>query len=163
MALGRIEELPKRVYLSVADGKIVHTTSDKKKEYFSFVEGKLEKIYKSERDFNGEKVLYWYVDLRGSKKELYTLSFPYRSGTFKSIVLCLASCPTLGFQDVKIEPYLKNGFTKVVVSVGGTRLDWVIKELPEVKEVLVGGQRIKDDSERMKLIEHYVEEIKKLL
>ena len=64
---------------------------------------------------------------------------------------------------MKIEPYLKNGFTKVVVSVGGTRLDWVIKELPEVKEVLVGGQRIKDDSERMKLIEHYVEEIKKLL
>lgn len=163
MALGQYSELPKRVYLSIAEGKVVHTTSDKKKEYYSYVEGRLERIYQRERDFNGEKVLYWYINLRGSKKELYSISLPYKSGTFKSIVLALASCSTLGLQDVKIEPYIKNNFTKVIVSVGGTRLDWVVKELPEVSEVLIAGQRVKDDTKRMELIEHYVDEINKLL
>ena len=106
--------------------------------------------------FNGETVLYWYVDLRGEKGELYSISLPYKSGTFKSIVLALASETAIALSTVKIEPYKKGDFTKVVVSSNGKRLDWVTKELPPVEELSIAGQRVKDDTRRMEYIESLV-------
>ena len=158
MGLGNIQEQPKRYYLGIAEGKIVHSTKEGKK-YYAFVEGSLERIYKQTRNFNGEEVLYWYIDLRGAKGELYTLSLPYKSGTFKSIVLSLASDEAIALSTVRIEPYEKNGFTKVVISSNGTKLDWVTKELPAVGEVLIAGQKVKDDTKRMEFIESVVASI----
>ena len=159
MGLGN-NERTRKYYLSIADGKVIHR-EDGKEESYSFVEGTLEAIYKRERSFNGETVLYWYVDLRGEKGELYSISLPYKSGTFKSIVLALASDTAIALSTVKIEPYKKGDFTKVVVSSNGKRLDWVTKELPPVEELSVAGQRVKDDSQRMRYIESLVDTINK--
>lgn len=158
MALGQYSDKPKKVYLGIAEGKLFHS-QDGKKEYFSYVDGSVERIYKQERNFNGETVLYWYIDLRGSKDELYSISLPYKSGTFKSIVLALASDTAIALSTVKIEPYQKEGFTKVVVSSNGKKLDWVTKQLPEVGEVYIAGQRVKDDTKRMEFIEQLVSTI----
>ena len=159
MGLGNIERT-RKYYLSIADGKVLHR-EDGKEESFSYVEGTLEAIYKRERTFKGETVLYWYVDLRGEKGELYSISLPYKSGTFKSIVLALASDSAVALSTVKIEPYKKGDYTKVVVSSNGRRLDWVTKELPAVEDILIAGQRVKDDTKRMAYIESLVDTINK--
>ena len=161
MALGKAEQT-KKYYLSISEGKIVHS-QDGRKEYYSFVEGELEKVYKMERTFNGETVLYWYIDIRGEKRDLYSISLPYKSGVFKSIILALANEPAIALSTIKIEPYKKGDYTKVVVYSNSERLDWITKELPEVKEVKVGGQTVKDDSERMAYIESLVNDINKKL
>ena len=80
MALGKSEQT-RKYYLSISEGKIVHS-QDGRKEYYSSVEGRLEKVYKMERTFKGETVLYWYVDIRGENGELYSISLPYKSGVF---------------------------------------------------------------------------------
>jgi len=159
MGLGN-NERTRKYYLSIADGKVVHREGGKEETY-SYVEGTLEAIYKRERDFRGESVLYWYVDLRGEKGELYSISLPYKSGTLKSIVLALASDTAIALSTVKIEPYKKGDFTKVVVSSNGKRLDWVTKELPPVEELSIAGQRVKDDTKRMLYIESLVDTINK--
>jgi hypothetical protein len=158
MALGQQEQRARRYYLTISDGQIVHSENGKK-EYYSYVEGTLEKIYKLERTFNGETVLYWYIDIRDEKGELYSISLPYKSGTFKSIVLALASEQAIALSTIKIEPYKKGEFTKVVVSSNGQRLDWIVKELPAVEEVFIAGERIKDDTKRMAYIYTLVEQI----
>lgn len=157
MALGRVEQRERIYYLSITNGKIVHTDKGKRNIY-AFVEGKLEGINLTERTFNGEKVPYWFINLRGEKGELFVISLPYKSGTFKSIVLALASEPTLG-KVVKVEPYERNGFTKVIVSLNDKRLDWVTKELPPVEEIQIAGQPVKDDTKRMEYITQLVEAV----
>lgn len=157
MALGRTtERKDKKYYLSITEGKIVHS-KEGEKIYYTYVEGTLERIYQLERTFNGEKVLYWYIDLRAGR-ELYSLALPYKSGSFKSIVLALASASTLEGV-VRIEPYERNGFTKVVVSLNGNRLDWITKELPPVESIKIAGQPVKDDTKRMEYICELVEAI----
>ena len=60
---------------------------------------------------------------------------------------------------VVIEPYERNGFTKVVVYSDGVKLDWVTKELPPLKEIEVAGKKYTDDRERMAFIESLAEEV----
>lgn len=159
MGLGKVDDVKgKRYYLTISDGRVVHNDNGQKK-YYSYVEGSLERIYQLERVFNGEKVLLWYLDIRGEKGELYSLSFPFKSGVFKSVVLSLASEPTIGLATIKIEPYVGGGFTKVVTSSNGKRLDWVTKELPAVDTVYIAGQPVKDDTKRMEFISSLVDKI----
>ena len=154
------EQQKKKIYLNVKDGHLVRRTEDGELRY-TFVSGAIENIYTKQRTFRGEAVTYWYIDMRDPDGELYCLGFSYRSNVFKSIVLSLASATNLN--DIKIEPYLKNGFEKVVVYEGDKRLDWAVKSLPAVEVVTVGGQQVKDDSKRMELVTELVEKIGKLI
>lgn len=156
--LGEETRRARRYYLTISDGQVVHSENGEKK-YYSFVEGKLEKIYKLERNFNGETVLYWYIDIRGEKDELYSLSLPFKSGVFKSIVLSLASEPTVALGTIKIEPYKKGDYTKVVTYCNVKKLDWIVKELPAVETIRIAGQPVKDDTKRMEYIESLVRQI----
>lgn len=150
-------------FLNFKDGKIVKRNGLILEE-FDFIEGSLEKIFLKERDFNGERVLYWYVVLQDEKNERFALSFNYNSGVFKSVVLSLASDDTIGLSNkIRIDSYFKDGKTKVVVRNGTNKLDWVTRDLPPVNEVDVGGKIVKDESARMELISHYVEKINRLL
>ena len=150
-------------FLNFKDGKIVKRNGLILEE-FDFIEGSLEKIFLKERDFNGERVLYWYVVLQDEKNERFALSFNYNSGVFKSVVLSLASDDTIGLSNkIRIDSYFKDGKTKVVVRNGTNKLDWVTRDLPPVNEVDVGGKIVKDESARMELISHYVEKINGLL
>lgn len=158
--IGNTEQHRGKLYfLNVKDGKILRKDGLIADE-FNFVEGTLERIFQKERDFNGETLLYWYMNLRDEKGDLFSLGLPYSSGVFKSIILSLASCETIGLSPVKIETYLKDGHTKVVVSSGGRKLDWITKELPPLTEQRVGGKVVKDDTARMEYICSLVEDIK---
>ena len=160
MALGQLDQDTKRkLYLSISHGKVVHYLPNGGVEYFKNVEGKLKDITLKERSFNGQKVPFWYLDIKDGT-ELYSLSLPYISGTFKSIILALASDENLTAETpIVIEPYERNSFTKVVVYSDGEKLDWVTKELPPLKEVVVGGKTYTDDTERMAFIETIAKEV----
>lgn len=154
MGLGKTEEQVtiKKTYLSIANGKIVFNDGKGQPKSYSYCEGFLEGIYQRERNFSGEKVSRWYIDLRDGE-QIYSICLSYGSGTFKSIVLALASDKSLNSSTpVRIEPYVKNGYTKIKVYSDGVKLDWVTNQLPEVKEIEIGGRRVKDDSKRMEFI-----------
>lgn len=153
MALGIIDKDTKRkVYLSISHGKVVHYLSGGSVESFKNVGGQLQDISIKERTFNGKSTPFWYLDIRDGG-ELYSLSLPYVSGTFKSIILSLASYQSLSKETkILIEPYEKGNYTKVVVYADENKLDWVVKELPPLKEVTIGGKTYSDDTERMDFI-----------
>lgn len=161
MALGQLDQDTKRkLYLSISHGKVVHYLKNGGVEYFKNVEGTLKDISLKERSFNGQKVPFWYLDIKDGA-ELYSLSLPYISGTFKSIILALASDEKLTADTpIVIEPYERNGYTKVVVYSDGVKLDWVTKELPPLKEVVVKGKTYTDDEERMNFIKGIAHQVK---
>lgn len=161
MPLGTIDQDTKRkVYLSISHGKVVHYLSGGGVECFKNVEGKLLDIQIKERTFNGKNTPFWYLTLKDGG-ELYDLSLPYPSGTFKSIILALASYQSLSKEtNVLIEPYEKGNYTKVVVYADGNKLDWVTKELPPLEEVTVGGRSFQDDTKRMDFIKGLASQVK---
>ena len=161
MALGTIDQDTKRkVYLSISHGKVVHYLSGGRVENFKNVEGKLQDITIKERTFNGIKTPFWYMDIKDGG-ELYSISLPYISGTFKSIILSLASYESLNKDTtILIEPYEKGHYTKVAVYADGNKLDWVVKELPPLKEVVVGGRSFSDDTDRMNFIKGIASKVK---
>lgn len=147
-----------RKWLSIHHGE-VELSEDGVKRTFSYVEGQLLSIYTKERMYNGEAVLKWFIDLTDDG-DLYSISFPYNSGTFKSIVLALASDQDLTTSTaVRIEPYLKKNFTNVVVRANGVKLDWVTKDLPPVEAVTINGKTMKDEGKRMAYISSLVQSI----
>ena len=161
MALGTIDQDTKRkIYLSISHGKVVHYLSGGRAENFKNVEGKLQDITIKERSFNGVKTPFWYLDIKDGG-ELYSISLPYVSGTFKSIILALASYQSLSKETtILIEPYEKGNYTKVAVYADEKKLDWVVKELPPLKEVVVGGKTFSDDTERMEFIKKLASQVK---
>ena len=161
MALGTIDQDTKRkIYLSISHGKVVHYLSGGRAENFKNIEGKLQDITIKERSFNGVKTNFWYIDIKDGG-ELYSISLPYVSGTFKSIILALASYQSLSKETtILIEPYEKGNYTKVAVYADEKKLDWVVKELPPLKEVVVGGKTFSDDTERMEFIKRIASQVK---
>lgn len=153
----RTTQARRKTYLNIKNGAVVKRTDNGQEESYSFVEGRLEAITQKERTFRNEVVIYWYIDLRDEESgELYSIGFPYGSNTFKSVVLALA-CP-MGLDAVRngsiirVEPYSRKGLDKVVVWGEGVKLDWVTKTLPPVVETMIGGRKVKDDSNRMNYI-----------
>lgn len=129
-------------------------------ESFKNVEGRLQDISIKERTFNGKKTPFWYMDIKDGG-ELYSLSLPYVSGTFKSIILSLASYQSLSKETtILIEPYEKGNYTKVVVYADGNKLDWIVKELPPLQEVVLGGKSYSDDTERMNFIKEIASQVR---
>lgn len=150
MALGKRQE--RKTYLSITHGKVAQGTGDSK-QYYSYIDGCIEAIYKKYSKFGGESVVRWYIDMRDGE-ELYSLCLPYSSGVFKAIILSLASEESLTASTrIRIDPYEgKSGYTKVVVYADGVKLDWVTKQLPPQEMVTVGGIQVKDDTKQMEFI-----------
>ncbi len=148
-----------RKWLTIHHG-IVELSENGSKRAFSYIEGRLQGIYTAKRTFRGEEVDRYFIDMRDEEGELYSIGFPYNSGTLKSIVLALASCENLTASTlIKIEPYEKNEYTKVIVRADGNKLDWITKELPPVEEVCIGGRTYRDEAKRMDYIASLVETI----
>jgi hypothetical protein len=161
MALGTIDtDTRRKVFLSISHGKVVHYLTGGEQEFFKNIEGTLQDITIKERSFNGKNTPFWYLDIKDGR-ETYSLSLPYASGTFKSIILSLASYSSLSKETrVLIEPYERNGYTKVVVYAEGEKLDWVVKELPPLKQVTVGSNTYADDTERMNFIRNTASQVR---
>ena len=148
----------KRIYLNIAEGKIVKRT-DRGTEKYDFVEGELERIYSREREFRGEKVPYWYLDLRDGKSgDLYTLGINASSGVWRGIIFCLGSEEFNPLLPLKIAPYIGGEYSRVSVYSGDKRLDWV-SGIPQVEEIEVGGQKIKSVQRREEFISGLVRRV----
>lgn len=143
----RQQERKSKIYLSIANGNIERQLPNGGKETYSYVEGELLELYSKERTFGSEVVKYYYLDIRDGE-ELYSVGLPLYSGTFRSIILNLASDTELRKgSPIRIEAYL-NKYTKVKVYSNGVQLDWVVKELPAVETIQVGNKMVKDESKR---------------
>lgn len=146
-----------KTFLNIREGKIIKK-GPHGEEAYTYVEGYLGAIYTREREFKGERVPYWYIDLQEpSGGEIYSLSIPYSSGVAKSILNALASAEEMGM--VKIEVYQRGEFTKATVYNKGQRLPWKYPQLPPLEEIQVGGRTVKDDSRRMEFIEQIAREV----
>ena len=146
--------MTRKTYLSIHHGIVEKTGADGQKQRFGYVEGSLSTIYKREREYNGERVLKWFVEMTDESGEVYCISFPYNSGTFKSIILALGSDETLnGSSIVRIEPYEKGNFTNVVVWSDGVKCEWMTRDLPPVETVASNGRQYRDETKRMAFIE----------
>ncbi len=161
MALGQLDtDTRRKVFLSISHGKVVHYLTGGEQECFKNVEGKLQDITIKERSFNGKNTPFWYLDLKDGK-DTYSISLPYSSGTFKSIILSIASYQSLNREtSILIEPYMKDKYTKVCVYADGEKLDWVVKELPPLKNIEVGGNTYTDDTERMNFIKEIASQVR---
>ena len=147
----------KRIYLNIARGKVIRRT-DRGEQSFDYVEGDLERIYTRDRVFRGERVPYWYLDLRDPKSgELYTLGINASSGVWRSIIMSLGSCTNF-LLPIRISPYHKGEFDRVSVYSGGERLDWV-EGLPPVEEINLGGKVIKSVEKREEFFSQLVNKI----
>jgi hypothetical protein len=153
----------KKTFLNISGGKVVKRTDGGKVETYDYVEGDLERIYQRDREFRGEKVPYWYLDLRDSRSgELYSLGINASSGVWRSIILSLGSCSNF-LLPIRISPYHKGEYDRVSVYSGGERLDW-IADLPPVEEIEVSpGRKIKSVDKREEFISQVVQRINKTL
>ena len=148
----------RKSFLNISGGKIVQRTETGKTLYFDFVEGDMERIYQRYREFRGEKVPYWYLDLRDTQTgELYSLGLGASSGVWRSIIFSLGSCRNF-LLPIRICPYHKGDYDRVSVYSGEERLDWV-EGLPPVEEIQVGGRRIKSVEKREEFISQIVQRV----
>lgn len=160
MGLGRKRKPDPRIRLLLRNGNVERYRRNGRKTCYGYVEGTIEDIYIRIRNYNGERAKNWFMDMRGENGKLYSIRFPYGSGTFRSIILSLASDDTLtASTTVRIETYPKGFYTNVKVWIDSVKLDWVICELPPVRTINVDGQEVKDDSERTALVVGYVNQI----
>jgi hypothetical protein len=144
----------KTKFVNIKDGKLYSEG-----RVFDTLEARLVQIRLQEREFRGEKVLYWYFDLIGDKQEKYSLGIHYRSGVARSLINALASVLDYSIP-VTIITYQPGDFTKVIVEQAGQKLSWKVDQLPPVKEVaLPNGERVKDDSERLKFFRDLADDI----
>lgn len=148
----------KKTYLNIKDGKIVKKTSFGEQSY-DYVEGYLRAVSTVIREINRERLKFWQFELMDEKGETYILSLNYSSGVAKSILNAIANIDE-EIKLIKIKPYPKDGFTKVVVYHNGNKLDWKYNALPEVEIVKIGDKEVKDDSKRMAFFEKIAEEIR---
>lgn len=149
----------KRNYLSLQNGK-VEATINGVKEQFDEVEGNLHSITRVERTFSGKTAQRWYVEMTDKGGENYTLSFSLGSGTFRNLILYLASAANLTADTtIRIRPYLKGQYTNVAVTADGEKLAWAVTKIPPVETINVGGKEVKDDSKRIALISILVEQV----
>lgn len=162
--LGQLDnETKKKIYLSISHGKIVHYLQDGGIEYYKNVSGQVKDVYKKKRVFNGQSLDFWYIDIQDGE-DLYSISLPFTSGTFKSIILSLASYEELTDKTpVVIEPYERNGYSKVCIYADGIKLDWITKDLPPLQYDTYRGKQIIDDTERMNFISDVAEKVKNLV
>lgn len=153
------EQRRPRKWLSIHHGK-VELSENGEKQYYSYVTGYLRSIYTAPRTYNGEQVTKWFIDLEDDEKDYYSISFPFNSGTLKSIVLALASAQDLtASTTIEIAPYQKGNFTNVVVKADGVKLDWVTKDLPPVESLTINGRTVKDEGRRMAYISSLAQSI----
>jgi hypothetical protein len=142
-----------KTYINIKEGKIFLGSTP-----YDFIEGTLKGIELRDREFKGEAVKYWYIDIKSSGGDLFSLALHYNSGVAKSLFLSLASAPDF-LKELRIEPYLSGEFTKINTYLGGERLLWKVNKLPDIEEVTVGSKIVKDDSKRMEFIEGLVSDI----
>lgn len=149
----------KRYFLGIKNGKITYRPGhDAEPETYDFFEGELKNIVKREATINGATTLFYDFTMMNAGYT-FVLSIPLSSSVSRSIILSLASIPNFNGARIKISPYAKDNYTNVNVYCNGERTKWVTDQIPPVKQINLGSKIVTDDSERIAMIESYVNAI----
>lgn len=181
MALGSNEP---RIYLSVADGKIIRNVPEgtpgaverinknEKKVWemkYSFVSGILTGIRIKENEYNGNLMKSWQLSLVDGD-DLYSLEIHYDSAWATSMLNAFAN-PELDFhKPIKFTPWQKDKpdgkkTRCLYINQGDSKesIQWVFTKdepngLPPLVETMLKGKRVWDNYDRMQFLEKLVEE-----
>jgi hypothetical protein len=174
-----LENNGNKIYLSVADGKIVQrvkedgqdvtkrTTDDGKiifEKKHNALSGMLTGISVSEKEFNGKPIKQWNFDIEDGG-QVYQLQIKYSSGYSTSLLKALAN-PEVDFsKPIRIAPWAKTindkKKTSIYLSQGGEDIKWYFTKdepngLPEMKQIKVKGEMVWDDYDMMQFFEAFV-------
>ena len=155
MGLGKIE---KATYVSIKEGRIVTKDAAGKEQAHDYLEGMLVDLTRKEKEFNGEKVTQYQFEFKDDEGERYILSTGEKGGVARALINSLASMQGKT-GNLRIVPYAKDGFSKVLLYQNGERLDWKYKEIPAVEEKQVEGVKIKDETKRLEFFRNVAEDI----
>ena len=156
MALGQIE---KAIYVSVKDGRLVTKDQSGKEQTHDYLEGRLVNISSKVKDFGGESVTQYLFEFKDDAGERFILSTGEKSGIARALLNSLASIEgEVG--TIRVVPYLKDGYTKILLYHNGERLNWKHNELPPLEEKQVAGATIKDDTKRIVFFRSIAEELR---
>lgn len=147
----------RKFFLGISNGKITYKPVNGETEYYDSFQGTLKSIIKREATINGKPAIFYDFIMENSG-HVYNLSVPFASGVARNIVLSVASVEDIKDKMVKIAPYTKGDYTNIVVYVNGEKTSWIIgpDQIPPVKKVVIGTKEIDDDSERIAMVESYV-------
>lgn len=153
MPLGQIE---RATYISVRDGRLVAKDDAGKEQTYDYLEGRLVDLTTRQKEFGGEHVTQLLFEFRDDGGERFILSTGEKSGVARALLNSFASIESAA-GTLRVVPYEKDGFSKVVAYHNGERLDWKYKELPPLEDK---GQGSKDDSKRAAFFRQIADEIK---
>lgn len=174
-----LEQNSNKIYLSVADGKIIQrvqegtegaisrTTKEGKIVYelkHSAISGIISGIAVVEKEFAGKKLKQWNIDI-DDVGLTYQLQLQYSSGYSTSFLKALAN-PILNFSSpIRIAPWMKvvndKKKTSIYVQQNSEDIPWFFTKdnpngLPEMKQVVVKGEKVWDDYDMMQFLEAYI-------
>lgn len=146
----------RRYFLGIAKGKIVYRPGkDIEPEYYDNFQGVVKNITKREAVINDKPMLYYDIQMSAGN-QLYVLSVPVSGSVARGIILSLANIEDIKGAVIRISPWKKEEYTNVSVYYKDQRVNWVVDELPPLKELQFKGRTIYDDTDRINLVDNYV-------
>ena len=155
MGLGKTE---KATYVSIKKGRLFTKDRSGEEQAHDYLEGRLVDIKRTEKDFGGELVTQYQFAFQDEEGEKYILSTGEKGGVARALINSLASMHGKA-ANLRVVPYTKGGFTKILLYQNGERLDWKYKEIPAVEEKLVDGLKVKDETKRLDFFRQIAEDI----
>jgi hypothetical protein len=155
MGLGKLE---KATYVSIKDGRLVTKDATGEEHYHEYLEGMLVDLRRREKEFNGEPVTQFHFEFKDATGERYILSTGEKGGVARALLNSLASIEGKA-GNLRLVPYSKDGYNKVLLYQNGERVDWKYKKIPDVEEKEVSGTKIKDETKRLEFFRAIAEEI----
>lgn len=171
-----LEQNSNKIYLSVADGKIIQrvqegsegaisrATKEGKIVYelkHSAISGIISNIAVVEKEFAGKKLKQWNIDIEDVGLT-YQLQLQYSSGYSTSFLKALLN-PVLDFgAPIRIAPWMKvvndKKKTSIYIQQHGEDVPWFFTRenpngLPEMKQIKVKGDMVWDDFDMMQFLE----------
>lgn len=155
----------RKTFLGISNGKVTYRPGQGQNvQTFGFVEGGLRRIERREATINGKKYpMYEFILVDGD--ETYDLSLGVSSSPAQHLINALATLEDPAACIIRISPWVKTRndtqYTNVSVYADGKKLDWHLKpeQIPQLVDVRIGSNVVKDDSERVAMFEKLVDMI----
>lgn len=148
MPLGKLQ---KATYVSIKDGRLVTKTESGEEQGFDYLEGRLIDVSSKTKEFSGSIVNQYLFEFHDDEGERFIVSTGEKSGVSRALLNSLASI-TGPVGNLRLVPYQKDGFSKVLLYHNGERLDWKFKDLPPVNG--------NDDTERLNFFREIFQNLK---
>ncbi len=148
------------IYLKIENGTLIcNSIVEGETLIFESVKGRLNNIYPAYRSFKSGIFKYWHIELIDDINT-YLICFPYTNAMFQKIILKLITTET--YEDIQIipyrdnTPYLRKEHSKARVYSNGKELDMMQIKLPSINCYKYGEKIRKDYSQRIAMIEEFI-------